>query len=361
MGNPKVLIVATSRKTRGGITSVIKAHETGEQWKKYHCRWIETHRDGGSLRKLWYFFTGTVLFFLFAPFYDIIHMHVSFAGSLDRKCFYMRICKLLHKKTMVHFHPPGPEVLMDVENQPKYRYLFGSADKVIVLSNQWVKWIEEFIYCKPINEDKKGRLNFDNLKVLYNPCLAVDEKLLVPIKDRGKYILFAGALIVRKGYKGLIRGFARIADKHPDWKVVLAGVDEEHEAEGVIKELGVEKQVELEGWCENDKIRDLYRNAGVYCLASSGEGFPMVVLEAWAYGTPVVCTPVGGLPDILDEGVNALSFDYDDDARLAEQLDKLICDEHLREKMSVEGLRLAKDVFNIQVINKQLEKIYEEL
>ena len=37
----KVLIVATSRKTRGGITSVIKAHETGEQWKKFHCLWIQ--------------------------------------------------------------------------------------------------------------------------------------------------------------------------------------------------------------------------------------------------------------------------------------------------------------------------------
>ena len=47
----KVLVIATSRKTRGGITSVVKAHETGEQWKKYHCRWIETHRDGNSIRK----------------------------------------------------------------------------------------------------------------------------------------------------------------------------------------------------------------------------------------------------------------------------------------------------------------------
>ena len=41
----KVLIVATSCKTRGGITSVIKAHKTGEQWKKFHCKWIETHID----------------------------------------------------------------------------------------------------------------------------------------------------------------------------------------------------------------------------------------------------------------------------------------------------------------------------
>ena len=53
---PKVLVVATSRKTKGGITSVVKAHETGEQWKKFHCKWIETHRDGNSVRKLLFTF-----------------------------------------------------------------------------------------------------------------------------------------------------------------------------------------------------------------------------------------------------------------------------------------------------------------
>ena len=47
----KVLIIATSQKTRGGITAVIKAHEVGEQWKKFHCKWIETHIDKNSIYK----------------------------------------------------------------------------------------------------------------------------------------------------------------------------------------------------------------------------------------------------------------------------------------------------------------------
>lgn len=44
----KVLIIATSHKTRSGITSVINAHKKGPQWQKYHCKWIETHIDKGS-------------------------------------------------------------------------------------------------------------------------------------------------------------------------------------------------------------------------------------------------------------------------------------------------------------------------
>ena len=51
----KVLVIATSRKTRGGITSVVKAHEKGEQWNNYHCKWIETHIDKNGKYKLWYF------------------------------------------------------------------------------------------------------------------------------------------------------------------------------------------------------------------------------------------------------------------------------------------------------------------
>ena len=52
--NTRVLILATSRKTRGGITAVLKAHETGEQWKRFHCHWVQTHRDGNNIRKIAY-------------------------------------------------------------------------------------------------------------------------------------------------------------------------------------------------------------------------------------------------------------------------------------------------------------------
>lgn len=81
----KVLVIATSRKTRGGITSVIKAHETGEQWKKFHCKWIETHRDGNSIRKLYYLFTALIEYILLLPFYDIVHIHVATTQSARRK------------------------------------------------------------------------------------------------------------------------------------------------------------------------------------------------------------------------------------------------------------------------------------
>ena len=95
---PKVLVVATSRKTKGGITSVVKAHETGEQWKKFHCKWIETHRDGNSVRKLWYLATALIEYICLLPFYDIVHIHVGLRTSVNRKLIFARIALLFRKK-----------------------------------------------------------------------------------------------------------------------------------------------------------------------------------------------------------------------------------------------------------------------
>ena len=61
----KVLVIGTSHKTRGGITSVINAHKKGEQWTKYHCKWIETHIDKGAIWKLFYLVKGWLQFIIY--------------------------------------------------------------------------------------------------------------------------------------------------------------------------------------------------------------------------------------------------------------------------------------------------------
>lgn len=117
MYTPRVLIIATSHKTRGGITSVIKAHQKGEQWKKFHCKWIETHIDKGDFLKLLYFCKGWILFILNLPFYDIVHIHTSEPPSAIRKCLFMWWSKLWKKKVIVHFHAFSPETTINGKYQ----------------------------------------------------------------------------------------------------------------------------------------------------------------------------------------------------------------------------------------------------
>lgn len=341
----RVLVVATSRKTRGGITSVVKAHETGEQWKKYHCRWIQTHRDGFAWRKLLYLFTALLEYLVLLPWYDIVHIHVATTQSARRKKIFFELAKIMHKKTIFHFHPSNEKFLYESANKSLYRNLFSRADLVLVLSEQWRRWIKEALGLT------------EHIEVLYNPCPIVERKPELKQNE----ILFAGTVIPRKGYADLIRGFAKIASKHPDWKVVIAGNGEIDKAKAIAKECGIENQVVFLGWV-NGHAKDLaFQRASIYCLASDGEGFPMGVLDAWAYGIPCVVTPVGGLPDIVIDGENALVFPVGDVDILARQLERMISDNGLRNRIAQASLELAHTTFNVKNLNHALEGIYSKL
>ena len=341
----KVLVIATSRKTRGGITSVVKAHETGEQWKKYHCRWIETHRDGNSIRKLWYLGTALVEYICLLPFYDIVHIHLATTQSAKRKKMFFYLAKWLSKKVILHFHPSNEKFLFEPMNSKLYRKLFSKADLVLVLSEQWRCWI-------------KMALGLSNhIEVLYNPCPIVNRRDDL----RKNHILFAGTIISRKGYETLIRGFARIAQEHSDWKVIFAGNGEIANAMKIVECCGIQNQVEFLGWVTDKDKEKVFQEASVYCLASDGEGFPMGVLDAWAYGIPCVVTPVGGIPDIVVDGENGLVFSIGDVDGLANKLRMIISDRTLRKNIVLGQDKYVKGAFNINGINRKLKKIYTRL
>ena len=227
----KVLIIATSRKTRGGITSVIKAHKIGEQWQKYHCKWIETHRDGNPIRKLWYLFSALFEYLILLPFYDIVHIHIATTQSAKRKQLFFYPAKWMKKKIIFHFHPSNEKFLFEPYYQKLYKRLFSQAVLILVLSEQWKKWIKEALGLT------------EHVEVLYNPCPKVNRRDDI----RENSILFAGTIIPRKGYADLIKAFAKIAKKYPDWKVILAGNGEIENAKKTASEYGVSNQIIFQG------------------------------------------------------------------------------------------------------------------
>ena len=87
----------------------------------------------------------------------------------------------------------------------------------------------------------------------------------------------------------------------------------------------------------------------------------MAVLDAWAYGLPVVTTDVGGIPDIADDGKNLLLFKPGDVDTLAEKLEAIISDEELCKRLSAESIKLATNKFRLNEITKHIGIIYEDL
>jgi len=345
---PKVLIVATSRRTRGGITSVIRSYESSDLWNKFHIHWVQTHRDGNNFRKMLYFVAAVFDFSVRIAFYDIVHLHISDGTTLIRKKIFLDTAKLLRKKVIVHFHAFDVENTVGGKRQKLYKYYFEKADCVIVLS-EW--WREQVVARFDALEDK--------VKVLYNPCSEVAQSDIGAVKD--KTILYAGTVCARKGYADLIRAFARVFPNHKDWKLMIAGNGEIEQGKQLSEELGISSSVQFPGWLFGEDMESAFRSASVFCLPSYAEGFPMAVLDAWAWGLPVVTTPVGGIPDVARDGENMLLFSPGNIDELAMKLESIISDSALRDKISAASLDFSRNEFNLKTICGQLSDIYSNL
>lgn len=141
----------------------------------------------------------------------------------------------------------------------------------------------------------------------------------------------------------------------------MAGSGETEIARQLAEELGVADRIVFPGWIAGEAKDRCFKEASIFCLPSYAEGFPMAVLDAWSYNLPVVTTPVGGLPDVLDDGKNALVFNPGDYKKLAEELEQLIDSPTLRQQIAQESHQLADTKFNIDTISDEIERLYLEV
>ncbi|MDR3129045.1 MAG: glycosyltransferase family 4 protein [Tannerellaceae bacterium] len=351
MGQKKrkgIIVVATSRRTRGGVTAVVKAYENAKALRDYRLRWVETHIDRNPLLKLTYFFFALFHYGLLLPFNRVVHIHISSPVSAFRKLFFLLPAKFLGKKIITHIHCDISETHIQNSSFVAWIYtlFFHCSHHILVLSEAWKKYLTDI-----------GKLKA-TIEVLYNPACSVTPRLLA---EEQKYILFMGSLIPRKRWFDLLRAFRHIADTHPDWQLIFGGSGSLAEGKQLSESLGLAKQVEFQGWVDSKEKQELFRKAAIVCLPSYSEGFPMAVVEAWAYGLPVVCTSVGGLSDVIRDEETALLVEIGDIKCIAQQLERLISDVDLRKRLGDAGHELAVNVFGLPYISRRLASVYESL
>jgi teichuronic acid biosynthesis glycosyltransferase TuaC len=143
-------------------------------------------------------------------------------------------------------------------------------------------------------------------------------------------IVSAGELIEAKGHHLVIEAAARLKSEGKSVSVYIAGgvarggAPFHHEIETRIRAAGLEASVHMAGWLNREDLARLLSAADVFCLASYTEGWPNVVHEALACGTPVVAASVGGVPQMLPEERFGLTFPARDQAALTQALRRAI-------------------------------------
>ncbi|MDX9747912.1 MAG: glycosyltransferase family 4 protein [Paludibacter sp.] len=341
---PEVMMVATARSTRGGLASYLKALEQQPLWQRYGCEWIETQIDRNLLLKLFYLIRSFFQFLVKAHRFDIIHMHTVPGHSVMVQMPVFLLARLLRKKIILHLHV-SDQLKAFTQNKP-FHFVLNRADRVIVLSQQAKTLLAE-IYRVSVQ-----------VEVVHNASREYSRRKEV---NRENIILVAGVLDRNKAYDVMIRAFAKVSPRFPEWKLVFAGFGEIEKARSLAHELGVSPKVEFPGWVSGYDKEILFSKATIYCLVSYNEGFPVAVLEAWWYELPVICTPAGGLADVLKSGENALVTEPGDDAQLAMHLERLMTDPELRGSLAAASHQLVREQLTQAKMNQQLEQIYTHL
>ncbi|HTP67882.1 MAG TPA: glycosyltransferase [Dongiaceae bacterium] len=120
------------------------------------------------------------------------------------------------------------------------------------------------------------------------------------MSEIGKLVISVGALIAGKGHDIVIGAIAELVRKIPNLQLCILGAGPVRQnLETLIRQLGLAERVRLVGRQRNEDLRYWFSAADVSCLASEREGWPNVITESLACGTPVVATKVGGIPEIL--------------------------------------------------------------
>lgn len=182
-----------------------------------------------------------------------------------------------------------------------------------------------------------------------------------PVPDSGPLrVICVARLIERKGQHHLIEAIKRLADEGVDVMLDLVGTGDAQPAnEALARRLGVAERVHFVGYVPRERIADSFAGAHVFALPSYNEGMAIAALEAMASGLPVVLTRTGGTEELVEEGVNGLTFDWADVGTLAAHLQRLANDRALVRQMGKASRERALQ-FSWDAIAERYRNIFEQ-
>lgn len=246
-----------------------------------------------------------------------------------------------------------------------------SGDKILEKIISWAfKRCDALHAISGVIARESGELGAKNIKIIPN---GVDKDMIreglkeknrkelgIPL-DR-KVIISLSRLTPRKGFKYVIRAFAKIVKKYPDASLIIVGDGKQREyLENLSRELGIEKNVDFKGTIPHDEIVKILPAADAFALSPIFEGLGIVYIESLACEVPVVTTEVGGIPDIIENEINGLFIPYGDVDAFYRALDRILTDEKLHNDLKKNGLQIVKDKFIWENIFSEIEGLYDEI
>ena len=289
---------------------------------------------------------------------DIVHLN----PSLDLKSFirdglFAILARVNKKKIVVFFHGWNKSFEERIERSYiwMFKFFFAKCDAFVVLANEFRKTLEKWGIVQPIYQGvtviDEDELEGFNIK-----------KTIKKRQSFNKYrVLFLSRILKEKGIYEVIEAISLLKAKYPMIELIVAGEGEELEnVKSLVNERNI-SNVKFAGYVVDEEKRRIFEMSHIFCYPTHGDGLPTCVIEAIAYGMPVVTRPVGGLVDFFKNEEHGFITDSLDPIVYANSIERLFLDKELYRKMSLHNYQYAQLHFLAPRAASMLETIYEEL
>jgi glycosyltransferase involved in cell wall biosynthesis len=243
--------------------------------------------DRGLVRHLAYFAEAVLLLDEMSEL-GIEHLHVHFGTNPTAVAFILRAMGGPPYSFTVH----GPDEFDAPLGLSLGSKIEGSAF-VVAISN----------YCAAQLRRWVSYQHWDKIRVVH--CTVGDEffQAAQPIDPASRSLVCVGRLAPQKGHALLLEAFADAVQAGADARLVFAGDGElRPELERIARERGIAERVLITGWIDGPEVRRLLLGSRAMILPTFAEGLPMVIMEAFALGRPVLSTYVAGIPELVIDG-----------------------------------------------------------
>lgn len=283
----------------------------------------------------------------------LLHVQMGDRGSILRKGLLLCFARLCSVPALLHLHAVQLEDLYE-DGSSRLRWLiripFRAANSIIVLGERQRGWLVDTMGIAAAKVD-----------VLTNGVPSLD----APPLRTGRpgepcRILFLGNLIERKGVSDLLAALADLGRDAGAWEATLAGGGDEDLYKRKAQELGIAAKLRFPGWVDRADVFGLLEWADMLVLPSYDEGLPLVILEALGFALPVVCTPVGAIPELLHDGETVLLVPPGDRQALAAAIGRLVGQPELRLELGRNGRDLYERRFSLASFQDNLFAIYRK-
>lgn len=346
----KILITCPNLKLLGGVAN----HYSGLQpfWnERVKYQQIGKRKNKSNSGKLW-FIIDIIIYLknliIFRPNCILLNPSIG-STALRRDFFLQKLANIFGFKTALFIHG-FDNLIFDKLNNDWLRNNFNKSSILFVLAAEFKYKLESIGVTTPIELSSTK----------------VDDRLIEgfeinEIKNKKDELLFLSRVERAKGIYETIECFKILKIDYPELKLRIAG--DGSELNNIKKKIEIEgiEDVILEGRINGSDVARAYKSSSILLLISThGEGMPTTVLEAMAFGLPIITRPVGGLVDFFENGKMGVMDETTDPKTIAAEIKPYLDNHQLKIQTGIYNHNYSVEHFMASKVAKNIEKKLRE-